>query len=382
MAKLNECFHGRVRDIATDGSGVVEHPDGQVFFVPGVWRDEEGEFRITGFKKRFGFARLEQLTKYSPSRVDPPCPHQGFGPGQCGGCPWQFVDYQAQLEVKQQRVERAMARLGCGEAVKKIWGSPAIYGYRNRAQFKTDGRSIGYVAQGSNTLVAIDQCPILTAKNSETLIGLLQRLPEKTWRPSKQSRWTTLDIDEDVTAEAIAPNQRRPFRQANDAQNQRMKNWLAEAVDPLDKSMSVIELFAGAGNFSEVLSDAGFEAILAVEGVAETVEQLRNRQLPGVNSWLCNLFSDGAYQALARQCPDASLLVLDPPRDGLKNANQLLEALPGINRILYISCDLATFGRDISAFIDGGFRVEDVQPLDQFPHTPHIELLAKLVKDK
>ncbi|MDO8863453.1 class I SAM-dependent RNA methyltransferase [Haliea sp. E1-2-M8] len=378
MPELHEQFTATVRDLGTDGSGIVEHPGGQVFFVAGVWPGETARFAVTGFKQRFGFARLLELLEPSPARVTPPCVHHGTGPGDCGGCPWQFVNYAAQLEAKEQRVQRALARLQLTTEIAPIWGSPAIFGYRNRAQFKTDGRKLGYVAAGSRQLAPIADCPILTQPNRGTLQALLQSLPNNLFRPGRKQDWTTLDVDEEVSAAEVVPNQRRPFRQGNAAQNLRMREWLGARVDQLDPSRTALELFSGSGNFTEMLVAAGFARILAVEGVEDSVQALAARQLPGVEAQRYNLFAEADCSRLQEQARDASILVLDPPRDGFKLAGLLLTKKHRLRDVFYISCDPATFARDIDIFIGAGFRTAEIQPLDLFPHTPHVELLCWL----
>ena len=378
MPARNDTFTGTVRDLSSEGTGVVEHASGQVFFVPGVWPGEEAEFRVVGFRKRFGFARLVRLLRPSPDRTEPRCPHHGLGGNDCGGCPWQFIRYEAQLQAKETRIREALARLDADTAIRPIIPSPLQFGYRNRAQFKSDGERIGYVAQNSNRLVAIEECPVLSPHNRETLRLLRDTLPNSAFKPRRKAPWTTLDIDEEVSADGVYINRRRPFRQANDAQNQRMKSWLAEKLQPLDKTMAVLELFAGSGNFTEVLAGAGFGRILAVEGADEAVAILADRQLANVEVTSADLFAEEGAARVARELPDTGLLLLDPPRDGFRAIGTLLEQCSGINDILYISCNPATFLRDLQACIDRRFRVDEVQPIDLFPHTPHIEVMAAL----
>jgi len=378
MLAVNDIFTASVRDLSSDGNGVVEHRSGQIFFVPGVWPGEEGEFQVTGFRKNFGFARLVKLLRPAPERVAPQCAHQGFGRTDCGGCPWQFVTYEAQLAAKERRVRRALGRLDLDERIRPIWGSAQQFGYRNRAQLKSDGRAIGYVAQSSNRLVAIDDCPILSDHNRQTLKDLLATLPNPALRPSRKAQWSTLDIDEALTAATVSVNRRRPFLQANSAQNERMRDWLAHSLADVDKTLPVVELFAGSGNFTEVLHNTGFERILAVEGVAEAVDALDARGWRGVEGLVCDLFSEVGVRAAAKAASGSGVLVLDPPRDGFRHIGTLATALSKLRHIAYISCDLATFGRDIQVLLAQGFVVDHIQPLDLFPHTPHVELLAAL----
>jgi 23S rRNA (uracil1939-C5)-methyltransferase len=378
MPAIHELFTARVRDMSSEGAAIVEHASGQVFFVPGVWLGEVGEFRVTGFKKRFGFAELVNLLEPAPDRVAAPCRHHGFGKQHCGGCPWQFVAYEAQLQVKEARVRRTLARLGAGDVVQPVWASAAAFGYRNRAQFKSDGRAIGYVAAGSNQLVAIEDCLILSDHNRQTLDDLRATLPNPAFRPGKKSPWTTLDIDDDMSAAEVVVNRRRPFRQGNSGQNLRMRAWLADNLAPLAKQKPVLELFAGSGNFTEVLAAAGFASVVAVEGVAEAVAALDAKSLPGVTARLADLFVAANVKALAQAVPDAQILVLDPPRDGFRELATLVDGCRALTDVLSISCDLATFARDAEVLLGRGFQLVEVQPLDQFPHTPHVELLAVL----
>ena len=350
------------------------------FFVTGAWQGEIAEFRVTGFKKRNGFAELVRVLEPSPARTTPPCPHHGFGAAQCGGCGWQFVTVEAQLEQKQQRVRQAMARLGVEDKVRAIWASPNSLGYRNRAQFKTDGQRVGYVAAKSNRLVPIEDCPILTQSNRATLAKILALLPSKAWRSRKKDQWTTLDIDEQTTIDSLDINQRRPFGQGNTAQNVRIRAWLAQQLESADRTRPVLELFAGSGNLTEIIADKGFSAVIAVEAVAEVVDTLNSSSLDGVGAVVANLFDETVVKSLIRSCSDVGTLVLDPPRDGFKCMESLLESATKLGRIFYISCDLATFSRDLQVAQQHGFDIEEIQPLDMFPHTPHVELMASAVR--
>lgn len=377
MPSLNERFTARVRALSSEGSGIVEHASGQVFFVPGVWLGELGEFRVTGFKKRFGFAVLDTLLEPAPERVVPPCPHHGFDAGQCGGCPWQFVAYEAQLAAKEARVRQALARLVAEERIRPIRGSPRQLGFRNRAQLKTDGKRIGFVSPGSRQLAPVDDCLILSDHNRASLRALAATLPNPAFRPPRGQDWTTLDIDDEIGPDAVAINRRRPFRQGNDPQNAWMKAWLGERLAGQDRASPVLELFAGSGNFTEVIAARGFDRVLAVEGSAEAVAQLAARGLPGVATLVANLFSEEGLDRARRGLADAEVLVLDPPREGLRGIAALLGKKHSLREVLYVSCDLATFARDAAVLVAAGFVMEEVQPLDLFPQGPHLELLSR-----
>jgi 23S rRNA (uracil1939-C5)-methyltransferase len=376
--QVGDVFEGRVRGVSSEGLGVAEAPDKRVFFAPATWIGDRARFRITELKRRHGLAEVVEMIEASPARVEAPCAHHGWGERSCGGCPWQFVAYESQLAAKEDRVREALRRARIDAEVSPIIASPKVFGYRNRAQLKTDGRELGFVAVGSRRLAPIEDCVILNDKNRAHLRALRAELPNPEWKPQVPHPWNFIDIDEDFRREDLVLNKRRAFRQGNSDQNAAMRAWLASQVAAVPASWKVLELFAGSGNFTEVLAERGFAAIAATEVVDVALEALRAKQLAGVSCFAADLFQNKAYPFLKRAFPDADLLVLDPPRDGLKEKEGLLKAYPNLKAIASISCDLATFTRDLGDFLAAGFRVREIRPLDQFPHTPHIEIMAWL----
>lgn len=366
-----------MRDLSASGSGVVEHPSGRVCFVPGVWIGEHGRFRLLSLRGRTGEAELLELLAPSPERQAAPCPHHGRGAHDCGGCPWQFMQYTAQLAAKQARVEGAMARLGLSDSVAPILASPETLGYRNRARLRSDGRELGFLAAGSNRLAAVQDCLVLNAHNRSTLRALRAQLPRREWALPRGAL-SVLAIDDEIDATQVEPGLRRPFRQGNTEQNQRMRAWLAAQLKEIDCASPALELFSGAGNFTGVLANAGFPRVHAVDSAGEAIESLRTLGLPGVSVQTLDLYATGALAHLGDVLPDAGTLLLDPPRDGLRELPALLSACPRLQYVFYISCDLASFSRDLGALLGAGFALHRLQPLDLFPHTPHVELMAAL----
>ncbi|TXS95179.1 class I SAM-dependent RNA methyltransferase [Parahaliea maris] len=372
-------FTATVRDLGSNGDAVIEHSSGRVVFVPGAWIGETVTVKVTELKSRFARGQLLAVDEPSSERRQPPCQYHGQGAVQCGGCPWQFMSYAAQCAAKQRRVEAELARAGIESAlVHPLLPSSLEFGYRNRAQLRTDGRQLGFLASGGQKLVDIEHCPVLDPATAAHLQALRGRLPERQWRPSRRGKWTRIDIDAEL---GTSLNQRLPFRQGNDGQNRQMQDWLRSRLASQPRERKVIELFAGSGNFTAVLAEMGFVDIVAVEGVGEATEALEGRKLPGVDVLTRDLFAADAYPQLMRLHGDAEILVLDPPRDGLQGADSLFGARNQPSHVFYISCDLATFCRDARVMMERGFAPVEVQPLDLFPQTPHVELLAHFCCD-
>ena len=380
-------FEAKVRDLASDGRGIVSTPDGETCFVAGVWQEEVGQFQLKSKQGKVREAKLLSLIESSASRREPPCPHHGHTIQHCGGCAWQFVNYDSQLNEKHLRVSKAIQRLSPKTEVLPTIASPQELTYRNRAQFKTDGENIGFEASNSNKLININQCPILTEKNQETLGELRGQLPHEEWKPQtshhntkRKKQWTTLDIDESVNASTVSVNQRLPFSQGNSQQNEVMKRWLWDKLLSEEKSQAILELFCGAGNFTDVIANHRFKEIIAVEIDNRSIDTLKSKNLNQVKTFCSNIFLDDEHQRLMKHVKHVSTLVLDPPRDGFKSISDFCQPLKKLNTIFYISCNLATFLRDAKSLIEMGFTLQSLQPIDLFPQTPHIEIMAVFKK--
>lgn len=371
-------FQGAVRGLSSEGWGVVEGPEGRVFFVRGTWPGDEGTFEVERFEKRFGYAQLVALEKPSPDRAEVFCSVQGYGAGRCGGCSWMIGSYASQLQHKNHRLRYALSRaklLDDPNILQDTWGSDQQRGYRNRAQFKTDGVQLGFVSEKSHEIIPVESCPVLNDKMA-TLYTQLQKLPRTDWKPQPPHHWNFIDLDDEASHPNVPLNQRRPFRQGNTAQNEKMKQWLKEKAMSLPRSATVLELFAGSGNFTRIFSELQFTKTLAVE-VSQSA--LANLQLPGVRPVVMDLAKPGAYAELATRFPDTEILFLDPPREGAKGIANLVSQLKKLRTIFYISCDVATFTRDAGDLQKAGFRLAEVQPLDLFPQTPHVETMAQFI---
>ncbi len=378
---MEERFSGKVRDISSEGHGVVDHPSGMVFFVKGTWPGDEGEFIVESRQKKYGSARVGELTVHSPDRREVPCPHLGWQVGRCGGCAWMIATEESQLFYKQKRVQYLLERnqlISAQTRVLPIAASAKSLGYRNRAQFKTDGKKLGYVSPQSKVIAEIQDCVILTEKNRETFQNLLKKLPQPDWKPEGRYLWSYIDIDEGVTAGSVMVNQRRPFRQANNEQNQFMKSWLNEKIKNENKNARVVELFAGSGNFTRVFVEEGFEYIYSAEMDQSAVKNLQAHDWPGVQGFVADLYRPEEWKKMPVDVRSAELLFLDPPREGFSLLEKYVESFPNLKKIIYISCEPYEWAQNIRGLVQKQWRLSEVQPVDQFPQTPHVELVSVL----
>ena len=368
---IDDRFTGVVRDLSTDGRGVIQAPDGQVVFVAGVWQGEEVEIERSRRGKSTS-AELISLLRPSEARRVPECEHHRDG--SCGGCPWMFVDYSEQLKQKQARLSKVLERITGKAASCSMLGASQTLSYRNRAQFKSDGVKLGYVAQGTHEIVDVIHCPVLNVTNQGHLSAIRQSLPNSDWRPNKKRQWTTIDIDDERGTPLV--NQRQAFRQGNSEQNEQLRAWLSSRLVNLSRPSTVFELFCGSGNLTEVIAEQLDIPIIAIEGDDTSLEALSARNLSKVQPVRVNLFSQHSIADNMPECQPDIGVVLDPPRDGLKEREALKPWFARAEWVVYVSCDLATWERD-AAFLQGcGLGLDEASGLDMFPQTPHIETLS------
>lgn len=381
----SEIFTATVRDLSHKGLGVIDHPDGRTFFVRGTWPGDEGEFEIPPDAKKYDEAKLLKLIKPSDNRIEIKCEHRGATPGKCGGCPWMMADYQSQLHFKEKRLLHALHKRGIKlkpEVLKSILPSTVIDNYRNRVQLKTDGKKLGYVSEGSSTFAPVENCLVMNSKLNRLFHDLKITFPRDDLAPTGDFKWSFIDLDDDMDLSELVVNRRRPFKQGNSGQNEVMKKWVKEKFENIPRHYPVIDLFCGSGNFTEVLSDMGFENILAVEVQGSAIDVLKSKNLKGVRILPLDVTQKGSWALIARAQPHAKAILIDPPREGIDKRRGLFKYLDNLEAIFYISCELDTYTRDLGDLIKHGWGPVEITPLDLFPHTPHVEIMSALSKAK
>jgi 23S rRNA (uracil1939-C5)-methyltransferase len=388
-----------IGDVAFGGDGVGRVAD-SVLFVPLTVDGDDAEVEITEVKKRYARGKLVRVVTPSAYRVAAPCPYYG----RCGGCRMQHIVYAHQLELKQLQVEQTFGRIAklSLPQVSPVIPSPRPYGYRGKAEFhlaaRRGGRRTGLMAQASNDLVEVEQCGICDDSINSKYAAFRDLLRRGAMRRGgdRQVIWSDEQGEpptEVATGSGTAPDVSRivrdkrltvPYRgffQANVA-------LVGELVDQvvgmcaLSGGETVIDAYCGAGLFSLFLGDRAGR-LFGIEGEREAVRcagiNLRRHGLTQAE-----LFSGDVADILGREFVrrrmTADAVVLDPPRDGCGEG--VIEGVAAIRpeRIVYVSCNPATQARDIRRLSENGYAVRQLQPLDLFPQTAHIEVVALLTR--
>lgn len=394
------------------GEGVVRI-EGKAVFVPGTIPGERVRVRVVDDRKRWARAQLVEVLDASPDRVDPPCPYVP----ECGGCDLQHITPDAQRRLKRRVVVEQLERLGglTDPPVAEVRPVGPDTRYRTRALMHADeeGR-LGFHRAASDEVVPIDECLVLSedAQAVRDAVGDDTGAAEVQVRAhaSTGTRAAVLHPDPDAPLSMPAGDMDLLLAQP-DGQTMAFRGdgVLAEEVAgctfQFDASAffqvspggaaaiveevlaaagevagaHVWDLYAGVGLISVPLARAGAD-VLAVEGHAKAVEWLgRNADDNGVGDRVHPVRAD--VRAFAEQ-PDhepPDVVVLDPPRTGAGEATcrRLAEQRPGA--IVYVACDPAALARDAAALTEHGYRMTSAVPLDLFPMTHHVEVVASFL---
>lgn len=175
MIELLKHYQVEIIDMGENGEGIGKI-EGFTIFIPHTLIGDYAEICITQLKKNYGFGQLIRLHKPSPYRIKSQCSDEL----ECGGCQFQALDYQKQLEWKQRKVENCLKRIGklSNIKVEPTLGMKLPYYYRNRMQYPirkvNDQVIIGFFAPKSHQIVSITNCCI-QAQTNELIIECIKR---------------------------------------------------------------------------------------------------------------------------------------------------------------------------------------------------------------
>jgi len=417
----------KVEKLVYGGEG-MGHADGVAVFVPFVLPGETVAVRLDAQKKKFARGRVEKFVELSPERVAAPCPYFT----RCGGCHYQHLLYDAQLCYKKEILLETLGRLGGirWEGPVEVHASPP-FGYRNRAQWKVrqaegGGAAIGYLEAGSQTLCAVERCPILSPA-LEDVLARLRGIVERGEIPLTLSELEAFADGEDArvllsasfanlggtTAEALGGRLREAIPAIeslllHDASRDRFEllgpgylryrvgersyrvghlsffqvnrflvEELARRATSGGSGRLALDLYAGVGLFSLPLAE-GFERVVAVEGNPAATRDLEDniRAAPGGSARIEARTQD-AEEFLPCWNEQPELVLLDPPRSGLSDVVRERLAALAAQEIRYVSCDPATLARDLKGLSEV-YEIAEIALFDMFPQSFHLETLVRL----
>ncbi|NOZ27603.1 MAG: 23S rRNA (uracil(1939)-C(5))-methyltransferase RlmD [Chloroflexi bacterium] len=411
--------------IAHGGEALGRH-EGKVIFVPYTLPGERVQARVVEEHKRWARAELVEVLAASEDRVEPPCPH--FGPGMCGGCQWQHIRYERQLALKREIVIDQLRRLGhlSDPPVRPALAVGEPFGYRNHVQFAIDrDGQLGFRRAGSREIIPVDRCLLLHPLLDELhaalqlgdeeepaagLAGWLRRitlrvgvttgqalvmfetrgdeLPELEVDLSVSCAFLTRDgrvqplIGPPYITEEVAGREYRisadSFFQVNTAGAQALVDLVQGYLEP-EPGDTLLDAYCGVGLFGLAMKGR-VDRLIGIEESPSACEDFAWN----ARDWdpeQVELHEGPVEEVLTVLAEPIDLVVVDPPRSGV--GKQALAELARLapRRIVYVSCDPATLARDVAYLQEGGYRLMEVQPVDMFPQTFHIESVSLWVRE-
>jgi 23S rRNA (uracil1939-C5)-methyltransferase len=427
-----------VEGIASGGDGIAR-PGGFTLFIPRTAPGDTVEVEITTAAKHYGRATPLRIITPSPDRVPTPCPLAE----SCPGCQLQHLRYEAQLEAKRTFVRDGLERIGRlrGIDVQPTLGMDDPWHYRNKGEFianRRDGRiRLGYTGEDNRSFVPLPDCPIhhpitmalVRAVEEEAtardlpLAQLITRVsPSKNialailvcweWSPALPEAaaalrervpelagvlWSQVhgkSVVRRTLAEPLLGQIKliqhlgeweytvsaESFFQVNNIQGARLLEQVTAMAGDLEGKLFA-DGYCGVGTFLVPLAGKAHRSI----GIEEHPTALRDcgDNLARYAIHDVKLY-DGRVEVivtrLVRKGRELDVVVLDPPRKGA--GPEVLQHLAelGADRIVLVSCDPATLGRDAGDLVSLGYRIETVQPIDMFPQTWHVETVALAVR--
>jgi len=378
---------GKVETIGKSGRGIV-FDAGKPVFIDGVLKGEVVEFAVTKKKHSVSFGSLKKVIEASPERITPPCPYYGV----CGGCNFQHMAYREQVAVKQEILKsnlKRIAKINYPHPVEVIKSPPSRY--RTRAIVKIrDGRA-GFFKKESHDIVEIDSClllpqivgdflralkqnPVINGNNKGEILILTNGSELSALLNTDGNRTYLTDKKEILfkIGEFRYTYSPENFIQANLFTLESMTGLAQKSVGR-DHFERAADLFCGAGFFSLSLSRrAG--VVYAVEADTNNISSLKtnikNNKISNVKIMKADILENAA--------PQADFYLVDPPRTGLNK--RIIHDIAGHRpkKILYFSCDSATFCRDITYFHEVGYVINELTIIDNFPQTDHFEIYSCL----
>ena len=422
----------QVTDLAFGGNALSK-VNGLVVFVENALPGDRVIATIYRRRRQYAEARAVKILEASPGRVAAPCSHVPI----CGGCRFQDFDYEEQLRHKQRQVEGCLEHLGrVRAAIRPVLAADERFHYRNKMEY-----SFGRDEKGALTLglhrrgfydkpFDLERCFIATPVSSEIVAFTRDFARRENLQPYDLRRHTGLlrflvvregirtgEVMVNLVAgeshpalerlaaelrgrfpsvQSVVLNLTRRKAQVAVGEEERLlagKATISEVLGGLTFEISSNSFFQTNTKQAERLLETALEALaIGIESSAIAVRDAERNaarnEIRNARFWTgealevmrerLHVGSPGAGDADASVSPSFDAVLVDPPRAGLHPGviRSLVEL--GAPKLVYISCNPSTLGRDLGLLCERRYATEWIQPVDMFPHTPHIECVAAL----
>lgn len=413
--------------IAHGGEAIGRHATAggpvKTVFVPYAMPGERVRAEIVEEKERWARARLIEVLTPSADRVEPPCPY--FGPGKCGGCQWQHIAYERQVELKREIVADQLRRLG-RLAQPNVADAVALadpeagdehadylaYGYRNVIDFAIAEGKTALRRTDGHAFMPVDFCLLVNDRIDELHAALDVDYPELTGIRIRAGQATgealvlfettaeAPEIEVDLPAAIAIRGEREIQPLIGEPFISDEVNGLSYRISPLSyfppntvgaaalvdivlgyaalrPGDTVLDAYCGVGLFSLPLADAAAGAhVIGVESNPAACEDFAANAGERENIELHEGAVEQVLPVLAGGGQRVDVVVLDPPRTGAGPDVLRMIAELGPSRLIYVASDPASLARDAEPLVKMGFRLVEAQPVDLQPQTFRVETVA------
>lgn len=371
------------------GHALARDSGGQVVFVAGALPGERVRVAVETEHRGYRTARLVEVLEPSPDRVAPPCPELERG---CGACQWQHVSVDAQRSLKRDIVLDALRRIA-GLDLKETRPTveqPTIelppWSYRTTVRAGVVNGRAGFRRARSHSSIAVDDClvvhplllPLITEARypgaKEVVLRCGSRTGERLAAPTPKRRGVVVPegvhhrfMHEEAAGQWWRISADSFFQSRTDGVDE-LARLVGDAADELGVATTALDLFSGVGLFAGVLAARGW-SVRAVESSKSAVKDARMN--------LRAFGTDVVTADVTQWAPTAAdLVIADPSRTGLGRGGVAAVVGSGARRLVLVSCDAASLGRDVGLLRGAGFELSALTLVDMFPHTFHVEVVT------
>lgn len=437
---VGDIVEGEIVDISHEGGGIVKVNNFTIFLDRGLIGDVV-KFEVSKLKKSYGMGRVLDIIKYSNYRIKPKC-NVSNSCGGCQFQSFDYKAQLVWKKAKVENDLAKIAGLE-GIKVNDTIGMDSPYRYRNNVQIPvaiSKGKPLmGFYERGSYKIIDTDTC-ILQGKTGDKIIRILKEFIGKYNITTIRHLGIRTNKDNEVMVILVTKSGQLPHRnelinmitnkcsnvvsiyqninnrkgpvvygdkfiklygkekiidyigdlkfnispnsffQVNSIQTEVLYKKTIEFLG-LSGDETVFDLYCGIGSISLFLSKQA-KKVYGIEVVKEAILDAReNAKLNKIdNVEFIHGTSEEVFPKLVAKGIKADKLVLDPPRKGCdqKVLDTIIEMEP--KTVVYVSCNPSTLARDVGYLVENGYKVEEVQPVDMFPWTGHVEVVVKIEK--
>jgi 23S rRNA (uracil1939-C5)-methyltransferase len=458
MVKKDQILQIEIQGFANEGKSITRYDDFVIFIDNGVPGDT-AEIVIYKIKKNYALAKLLKVINPSGLRETPKCKFFGV----CGGCKWQNLNYESQIEFKRKNIIDSLERIGQipNPDVNKAIGSTVQFYFRNKMEFSfSDKRwllpeekdnpekdasfALGlHIPERFDKVLDIDEC-FLQSETSNKILNITRNFSKENKldvystkthqgylrnlviregkhtgdlmvnlvtyeeRPELMEKFSNLLLSSvpGITTVVNSITRRKSqvavgeyskilsgpgyinekigkytfqispdsFFQTNTLGTEKLYSVVEKFLDG-KKYSTILDLYCGAGTISIFIS-AYAEKVIGFEIVEDAIKDANvNAQINGISN--CEFISGDLKDQIGKDLPKPEVIILDPPRSGVheKVLQEILNLSP--EKIIYVSCNPQTQARDL-IILREKYEIKEIQPVDMFPHTMHMENVIKL----